>query len=148
MWLWDVACHCCCTCSCLFVERPPHDQFSKRKANCFTQPVLSFRKNYRRRIISKGLLHIYSYLLRPGGIIYTITDVEDLHLWTKFHCEKHPCFEQVTSTTILAEDSCIQLMQTETEESKKVDREGREKYIGVYKRVKNKDTLQSDFMRI
>lgn len=114
---------------------------------CFADPHFK-RKNYRRRIISKGLLHIYSYLLRPGGILYTITDVEDLHLWTKFHCENHPCFEQITCTTILAEDSCIQLMQTETEESKKVDREGREKYIGLYKRVNNQDTLQSGFTRL
>ena len=114
---------------------------------CFAVPLFK-RKNYRRRIISKGLLHIYSYLLRPGGILYTITDVEDLHLWTKFHCENHPCFEQITCTTILAEDSCIQLMQTETEESKKVDREGREKYIGLYKRVNNQDTLQSGFTRL
>ena len=114
---------------------------------CFADPHFK-RKNYRRRIISEGLLHIYSYLLRPGGIIYTITDVEDLHLWTEFHCKNHPCFEQITSKINLTQDSCVQLMQTETEESKKVDREGREKYIGVFKRVENKDTVQSDFARL
>ena len=37
--------------------------------------------NYRRRIIQRTLLAEYAYLLRPGGMLYTITDVEDLGNW-------------------------------------------------------------------
>ena len=37
--------------------------------------------NYRRRIIQRTLLAEYAYLLRPGGLLYTITDVEDLGNW-------------------------------------------------------------------
>ena len=37
--------------------------------------------NHRRRIIQRTLLAEYAYLLRPGGLLYTITDVEDLGNW-------------------------------------------------------------------
>jgi hypothetical protein len=37
--------------------------------------------NHRRRIIQRTLLTEYAYLLRPGGLLYTITDVEDLGNW-------------------------------------------------------------------
>ena len=38
--------------------------------------------NHRRRIIQRTLLAEYAYLLAPGGILYTITDVEALGDWT------------------------------------------------------------------
>lgn len=31
------------------------------------------------------------------GLIYTITDVQDLHDWMVSHIEKHPLFERLTS---------------------------------------------------
>lgn len=36
---------------------------------------------HRRRIIQRTLLAEYAYLLKPGGLLYTITDVEDLGNW-------------------------------------------------------------------
>lgn len=36
---------------------------------------------HRRRIIQHTLLAEYAYLLAPGGLLYTITDVEDLGNW-------------------------------------------------------------------
>ncbi|KAF5768823.1 putative tRNA (guanine(46)-N(7))-methyltransferase [Helianthus annuus] len=35
-------------------------------------------RNHRRRVISPFLLDEYAYAIKPGGIIYTITDVEEL----------------------------------------------------------------------
>jgi tRNA (guanine-N7-)-methyltransferase len=35
-------------------------------------------KNHRRRVISMQLLDEYAYVMEVGGIIYTITDVEEL----------------------------------------------------------------------
>lgn len=38
-----------------------------------------FKKaNHRRRIISHALLSEYAFCLAPGGIIYTITDVQEV----------------------------------------------------------------------
>jgi tRNA (guanine-N7-)-methyltransferase len=44
---------------------------------------------------STNLLAEYAYLLAPGGILYTITDVEDLHNWHVEKCTSHPCFERI-----------------------------------------------------
>lgn len=37
--------------------------------------------NHRRRIIQTTLLAEYAYIMAPGGILYTITDVEELGDW-------------------------------------------------------------------
>ena len=61
----------------------------------FPDPHFKARK-HKARIISPTLLAEYAYVLRPGGIIYTITDVHDLHEWMKTHLEAFPLFESVT----------------------------------------------------
>jgi tRNA (guanine-N7-)-methyltransferase len=45
---------------------------------CFPDPHFK-NKNHRRRIVSTTLLSEYAYFLAEGGLLYTITDVEDLH---------------------------------------------------------------------
>ena len=47
-------------------------------------------------VCSTHLLTEYAYLLSPGGLLYTITDVEDLHQWHVAKCEAHPCFVRVS----------------------------------------------------
>lgn len=73
----------------------------------------------------------YAYVLKPGGIAYTITDVEDLHLWMKKHFAEHPLFVQLTPEEEAA-DPCVALMTTETEEGKKVARNAGEKFIACF----------------
>jgi len=46
-------------------------------------------------IISQNFLAIYAYLLKVGGILYTISDVYDLHVWMATHCATHPLFERI-----------------------------------------------------
>ena len=38
---------------------------------------------HRRRIISRAQLADYAYLLAPGGMLYTITDVPELGQWMR-----------------------------------------------------------------
>ena len=114
---------------------------------CFADPHFK-RKNHRRRIINEGLLHIYGHLMRPGGILYTITDVEELHVWMKEHCNEHPCFESIDSHKELSNDICVKLISFETEESKKVDREGRSKHVGVYRRIKDCNATTRSFTKL
>ena len=47
---------------------------------CFADPHFK-KSNHRRRIINTALLTDYAYILKTGGKIYTVTDVEDLHNW-------------------------------------------------------------------
>jgi len=100
---------------------------------CFPDPHFKKRK-HRRRIISPTLLSEYAYVLRPGGLVYTVTDVEDLHQWMATHLRNHPLFEQVSSDE-LAGDVCIPHVMTASEEAKKVERNSGAKYLAVFRRL-------------
>ncbi|RUS23120.1 m7G tRNA methyltransferase [Endogone sp. FLAS-F59071] len=59
------------------------------------------KKKHKARIISETLLAEYAYVLRVSGVLYTITDVKDLHDWMVKHLDQHPLFERLT------EDECL-----------------------------------------
>lgn len=102
---------------------------------CFPDPHFKLRK-HKARIISPTLLSEYAYCLRPGGIVYTITDVKDLHDWMRSHLEAHPLFERLSSEEEES-DECVKIMTTATEEGKKVARNGGSKYIACFRRTEN-----------
>ncbi|QIX02408.1 hypothetical protein AMS68_007925 [Peltaster fructicola] len=104
---------------------------------CFPDPQFKHRK-HKARIVSTALNSEYAYLLAPGGRAYTITDVQDLHLWMVKHFEAHPSFKRVTEEE-LAEDKAAQLMEHATEESQKVTRNNGNKYVAVYERLRDDD---------
>jgi tRNA (guanine-N7-)-methyltransferase len=90
-------------------------------------------KNHRRRVISKHLLDEYAYALGVGGIIYTITDVEELGEWMKACLESHPMFEALTEEELEA-DPVVKLLSSATEEGHKVARNGGQTFQAVYRR--------------
>ncbi|KAF9650255.1 putative methyltransferase [Thelephora ganbajun] len=102
----------------------------------FPDPHFKLRK-HKARIVSPTLLAEYAYVLRPGGVVYTITDVEDLHLWMKSHLEAFPLFEIVEETTLRAEGKGVILdaVYNGTEEGKKVERNGGSKYLACFRRI-------------
>jgi tRNA (guanine-N7-)-methyltransferase len=65
--------------------------------------------------------------------VYTITDVEDLHRWMAHHFEDHPLFERIPDEE-LVEDVCVEVMRNDTEEGKKVTRNGGQKWIACFRR--------------
>ena len=75
-------------------------------------------------------------MVRPGGIIYTITDVEDLHNWMVGHFNAHPAFERVSEEE-QEEDECVKIMRIETEEGKKVERNKGQKFVALFKRLED-----------
>ncbi|KAL7816248.1 PXA domain-containing protein [Trichoderma gracile] len=87
---------------------------------CFPDPHFKTKK-HKARIVSTTLNSEYAYALRPGGIIYTITDVEALHEWMVEHLDAHPSFERVSKEEEES-DECVKIMLSETEEGKKVER--------------------------
>jgi len=114
---------------------------------CFPDPHFK-RKNHPRRIINDALLTEYAYVLKPNtGRLYCITDVKELHDWHVAKCNAHPLFRRlddsdnpndnhdITTKTLEAQDPCIEAMKTETEEGKKVSRNGGAKYYAVYQRI-------------
>lgn len=102
---------------------------------CFPDPHFKARK-HKARIVSATLNSEYAYVLRPGGIVYTITDVEDLHTWMVGHFEAHRSFERVGESEVEA-DECVGVMRGETEEGKKVERNGGRKFVALFKRVED-----------
>lgn len=101
---------------------------------CFPDPHFK-KKNFPRRIVSERLLTEYAYFLKPKlGKLYCITDVEDLHNWHVKYCRAHPLFRELTKEE-MNEDPCVKAMYTETEEGKKVERAGTNKYYAVFERI-------------
>ncbi|WEW55730.1 tRNA (guanine-N(7)-)-methyltransferase (tRNA(m7G46)-methyltransferase) [Emydomyces testavorans] len=115
---------------------------------CFPDPHFKARK-HKARIVSTTLNAEYAYVLRPGGKLYTITDVEDLHLWIVSHFEGtaddtsekgmvgvSELWERVDDEE-LEKDECVRIMREETEEGKKVARNGGNKFVAVWRRRKD-----------
>ena len=105
----------------------------------FPDPHFKARK-HKARIISPTLLAEYAYVLRPGGVIYTITDVCDLHEWMKSHLEAFPLFEPVSEADLREEGKgpILDAVYSSTEEGKKVDRNKGDKWLACFRRVEVK----------
>ncbi|PYH99132.1 hypothetical protein BO71DRAFT_343677 [Aspergillus ellipticus CBS 707.79] len=100
---------------------------------CFPDPHFKARK-HKARIISETLNAEYAYALRPGGMLYTITDVEEYHHWILRHFrDETALFERVPEEE-LEKDDCVQVMREATEEGKKVTRNKGNKYVAVFRR--------------
>jgi len=102
---------------------------------CFPDPHFKVRK-HKARIVSTTLNSEYAYVLRPRGIMYTITDVEDLHNWIVQHFDAHPSFERVPGLEQDADD-CVKIMRVETEEGKKVERNNGQKFVALFRRLED-----------
>ncbi|XP_032068016.1 tRNA (guanine-N(7)-)-methyltransferase isoform X3 [Thamnophis elegans] len=94
------------------------------------------------RIISSTLLAEYAYVLREQGLVYTITDVEEVHTWMVKHFREHPLFEEVPLKE-LAADPIVSLLGTSTEEGKKVQRNGGEVFPAVFRRIREQEMART-----
>ena len=75
-------------------------------------------------------------MMKPGGVVYTITDVEDLHKWMLSHFIAHPSFNRVPEAEE-EKNVCVQTMRVETEEGKKVERNKGQKFVACFKRLED-----------
>ncbi|XP_043302444.1 tRNA (guanine-N(7)-)-methyltransferase isoform X2 [Cervus elaphus] len=94
------------------------------------------RTKHKWRIISPTLLAEYAYVLRVGGLVYTITDVPELHEWMCTHFEGHPLFQRVPLEE-LSEDPIVGHLGTSTEEGKKVLRNGGKNFPAIFRRIQD-----------
>lgn len=120
---------------------------------CFPDPHFKARK-HKARIISETLNAEYAYVLRPGGLLYTITDVEEYHYWILDHFHQVPVpdgndkpagcdqgeeggikdlWERVSDEDV-QQDPCTQRMKDATEEGQKVSRNNGKKFVAVFRR--------------
>lgn len=88
----------------------------------FLYPDPHFKgKKHKWRIINTTLLAEYAYTLAVGGLVYTITDVVDMHEWMVRHLAEHPLFARVADAELSA-DPVVEKLYQSTEEGKKVYR--------------------------
>ncbi|KAL4920236.1 putative methyltransferase-domain-containing protein [Aspergillus aurantiobrunneus] len=129
---------------------------------CFPDPHFKARK-HKARIVSDSLNAEYAYTLKPGGLLYTITDVEEYHYWILRHFgyydhDQHQdqqgqgggddgkkegsseLFERLTEEE-LGRDECVRVMKEDTEEGKKVARNKGNKYVAVFRRKSDPEWL-------
>ncbi|KAE8626715.1 hypothetical protein XENTR_v10006723 [Xenopus tropicalis] len=110
----------------------------------FLFPDPHFKKTkHKWRIISPTLLAEYAYVLRIGGMVYTITDVEEVHTWMVKHFTEHPLFERVAKEE-LVNDIVVGKLGTSTEEGKKVQRNKGLNLLAVFRRIENSTFIQRD----
>ncbi|KAG0722488.1 tRNA (guanine-N(7)-)-methyltransferase [Chionoecetes opilio] len=116
------------------------------------------RAKHKWRIINSSLLAEYAYVLRQGGLVYTVTDVKDLHEWMVHHFTKHPLFVHVKEDELhsgnrppfhpaltpaslmsleaeMAEDRVLDHLFDSSEEGQKVSRNSGDKFLAVFRRV-------------
>lgn len=107
----------------------------------FLFPDPHFKKSkHKWRIINETLLAEYAYVLRVGGRIYTVTDVEDLFDWEVYHLSSHPLFRRLSQEE-QEEDPVVPKLFESSEEGQKVSRNQGRKWCAVFERVE--DQLQS-----
>ncbi|KAA1075549.1 tRNA (guanine-N(7)-)-methyltransferase (tRNA(m7G46)-methyltransferase) [Puccinia graminis f. sp. tritici] len=108
----------------------------------FPDPHFKARK-HKARIISPTLLSEYGYILRPNGIIYTITDVKDLNVWMVKHLSEHPLFKPIAVDELIQadplEDQLIKAIYNLTEEGKKVARNKGDKFLAIFRRISQEE---------
>ena len=118
----------------------------------FLFPDPHFKKSkHKWRIINETLLAEYAYVLREGGRLYTVTDVEDLFEWEVKHLTAHPLFRRfkichtvlinisriyrrLTSSEQEADPVVAKLFES-SEEGQKVTRNSGSKWCAVFESV-------------
>jgi tRNA (guanine-N7-)-methyltransferase len=102
----------------------------------FPDPHFKQRK-HKARIISPTLLAEYAYVLRPGGIIYTITDVKDLHDWMVKHLSEFPLLEKIEEEELARKGrgNVVEAVKMATEEGRKVERNRGDKWFAAFQRL-------------
>ena len=102
---------------------------------CFADPHFK-RTNHRKRIINQYLLNEYAYLLKKGGRLYIITDVEELFIWERSMLNQNKCFKEMNKEEI-EKDEYTKFMKN-TNEAKKVIKNKGNMFYSIYERVEPK----------
>jgi tRNA (guanine-N7-)-methyltransferase len=101
----------------------------------FLFPDPHFKKTkHKWRIINQSILSEYSYVLKKDGLLYTVTDIEDLHNWMCKHISEHPAFERLSEEEVKA-DILYDKLPDSSEEGKKVTRNNGEKFFAIFRRI-------------
>ncbi|XP_046730450.1 tRNA (guanine-N(7)-)-methyltransferase isoform X2 [Silurus meridionalis] len=85
---------------------------------------------------SNAMKYLPNFFTKGQGLVYTMTDVEEVHVWMVKHFTEHPLFSRVSEEE-LKDDVIVGRLGTCTEEGKKVQRNGGKNFLAVFCRVKD-----------
>lgn len=92
------------------------------------------RCKHKWRIVSEGLLAEYAHVLQVGGLVYTVSDVKEVHEWMVSHFSSFPLFEKYEPPK---DDKAAQVLIGSTEEGKKVIRNKGESWTAIFRRIED-----------
>eukprot|EP00796_Vickermania_ingenoplastis_P005471 gene5471-3945_t len=103
---------------------------------CYPDPHWK-RKNIRRRIISPSLAQEYAYWLEPGGLLYTVSDVESLEEWMIDSLNKCPLLRRLTEEELGTEghQRVLEVVINSSEDAQRTERKGLKKHFAVHIRL-------------
>ncbi|XP_064555456.1 tRNA (guanine-N(7)-)-methyltransferase [Drosophila montana] len=114
---------------------PNYFQKGQLEKMFFLYPDPHFKRaKHKWRIINQALLSEYAYVLRSGGLVYTMTDVEDLHKWIVSHMTQHPLYERLRDEEANADPITPKLYQS-SEEGAKVVRNKGDHFLAIFRRI-------------
>ena len=102
---------------------------------CFADPHFK-KNNHKKRIINQYLLNEYSYLLKKGGRLYIITDVEELFIWERSMLNQNSCFKELNKEEV--EKDIFTGFMKNTNEARKVIKNNGKMFYSIYERVEPK----------
>ncbi|AWP03009.1 putative tRNA (guanine-N(7)-)-methyltransferase isoform 2 [Scophthalmus maximus] len=85
---------------------------------------------------SNAMKYLPNFFSKGQGLVYTMTDVEEVHLWMVKHFSEHPLFTRVSDEELVG-DIIVNRLGTCTEEGKKVLRNGGKNFLAVFRRIEN-----------
>ena len=97
------------------------------------------RANVRRRIISPGLVHVYAYWMRVGGLVYTVSDVPELEAWMIQCLDESPMFQRLTDAELEHDRTVLDIAVTTSEDAQRAQRKGLPKNFAVHRRINPED---------
>jgi tRNA (guanine-N7-)-methyltransferase len=77
------------------------------------------------------LVPVYVYILKKGGMIYTITDYEDLGKHMQKYLDECPLLERLTEKEV-SEDPLVPLMSVSSEDALK--QKAKQKFTALYRK--------------
>lgn len=92
------------------------------------------KKKHKARIVSKSMLDIYQYVIKPNGLLYISTDVKELFEYMCNCIEEHPLFSRIPEEEAL-KDPLYNIIIETTEESKKADMKHSNKFRAIFLRL-------------
>ncbi|GJQ15986.1 hypothetical protein GpartN1_g7823.t1 [Galdieria partita] len=101
---------------------------------CFPDPHFK-KKKHRQRLVSLRFLSEAAYCLQPGGMIYIVTDVEELFHWMNHQFAQHPLFLKKEQHVVMQQDVLLPYLLNHTDEAQRMKRRGQEtQYWNVFQR--------------